>query len=52
MIFGGNSKIYLFIIDILANIFVPLTYYYLEDNYVMLNFLTFFPYPPYENMYY
>ena len=29
LIIGGNKNIILFIIDILANIFVPLTYYYL-----------------------
>jgi hypothetical protein len=51
LIMLGTTNIYIFLLVEAATAVIPLTYYYLEDDYVLLNMLTYFPYPESTSFY-
>ncbi|CAL6053871.1 Transmembrane_domain-containing protein [Hexamita inflata] len=51
LIFIGTRSTLIFIIIEIAAGCVPVTYHFLQDDYILLNMLTYFPYPERDRYY-
>ncbi|KAH0573222.1 Transmembrane domain-containing protein [Spironucleus salmonicida] len=51
IIFISKTNIFIHILIIMGAVGVPISFYFLEDDYVMLNMLTYFPYPQEKYIY-
>lgn len=51
LLFLGTNNVFVPIIIELAAACIPVTYHFLTDDYILLNMLTYFPYPD-ESHYY
>lgn len=52
LIFMGHPNVIIFVFQVLAAACIPVAYHFIQDNYVLLNMLTYFPYVERKNYYF